>query len=149
MVEQFTLESPHQHPSKHNFRGKVIRCDREHIYVEIFKEKDVSILKMYCKTQLFDICFKNNRLPYQVQHKTLDLVLELNLHSLLIANKNYDRSPDLDELDHVDHSSKFRGKLSVGLNSEQKLVVNSILKMDTSLPYLLFGPAGICVNLYV
>lgn len=92
--------------------------------------------------------FKVNKLPYQIQHKTLDLVSQYDLHSLLIANKNYERSPNPSKSDQ-ENLYKFRGKLTANLNSEQKLVVSSILKMSGTLPYLLFGPAGdILCNFY-
>lgn len=140
------MESPREYFPKYHFRGKVVRCDSEYIYVEIFREADVPILKIHCENTPFDMHFKVNRLPYQIQHKTLDLIYEYDLHSLLIANKHYELNPNPSKSDH-EHLYEFRGNLTADLNSEQKLVVSSILKMSKILPYLLFGPAGIFILL--
>lgn len=141
MVDQFVLESPDQCFPKIIISGKVMKCDRDYIYVDIFKEKDVSTLKCN-KGRPFDMRFKINRIPYQIQHKSLDLLLKLNLHPLLIANKRYDRTSHRSYIDNAGHSYDFKGKLTANLNTEQRLVVSSILKMNKTLPYLLFGPAG-------
>lgn len=143
LIDHFTLSSPHQFFPKMKFCGRVLRCDEKNIHVEIFKEKDSSTLKTHCKVQPFDICFTVNRLPYQMQHKTLKLVEQFNLHSLLINNENYEHRPNHNNLDYSCLSYTIRGKLTADLNEEQKLAVISILKMNKSMPYLLFGPAGI------
>lgn len=140
VLDHFTLQTPAQFFPKKMISGRVLRCDREKIYVEIFQKQDVSTIESLCNSHHFDISFNVNTVPYKIQHKTLDLFHKKNLHSHLIANQIYDSRLNVD---HIEHSNNFKGKLTAKLNDEQKKVVSSILKMNKLLPYLLFGPAGI------
>ena len=141
-MDQFELKSPNEYYPEITISGKVIRCDKDFIYIEIFKDKDISTLEYHCKIIPFDMHFKVNALPYRIQHKTLDFFLRFNLHPLLIDNKIYNRGFNYSQSDHSLQSYNFKGELSAILNSEQQLVVSSILKMDKTHPFLLFGPAG-------
>lgn len=88
MVDKFEIKSSFQCFPKQTFSGRIKSANREYIFVEII-QKDVDKLKLYCQTQSFDIFFKVNRIPYQIQRKALEYIYEFDLHSKLIFNEKY------------------------------------------------------------
>lgn len=134
------------------------RCDKNYIYIQFGEnssdlgsdsssdhnlDHNIHLIKNNCEKQYFDIIFNMNRTSYQLQHRAIDYLGRHELHPILINNKKYD-SYEYDYEDELveDLSENFAGKMSENLNIEQKAAVQNIISSSSSLPYLLFGPAG-------
>lgn len=73
--------------------GRINGTNDDFIFVDI-KDDDLAWLKRYCGKQLFEIDFKINNVNYKAQHKALEYTEKYDLHSLLIANKEYNSKGD-------------------------------------------------------
>lgn len=103
IVDFFELKS--KSGDNHTLRGHIRGSDKNSIFLEV-DHRDHNYLKDNCTNTFFDICFKVNSLPYQVQHKALKYFEEFGLHSMLIVNEkfnnnsNFENSFNNDKIDY-------------------------------------------------
>lgn len=70
-------------------KGEIRRYRDKKIYIRIFDESFKTVHSL-CKTgSSFNVNFKMNRTPYQLQHYALDFVESHNLFGKLINNPRY------------------------------------------------------------
>lgn len=91
LIERFVLTPKYTSVKiKGEILGQVLQVREQKIYIEIFIEsfkKAQSLL--FDKSQYYDICFKLNRVPYQLQHFALEFIENQDLFSRLINNTYY------------------------------------------------------------
>ena len=68
--------------------GQVLRVKDKKIYIEIFPESFNQVRNSH-KSQLYDINFTVNRVPFQLQHLALEFIKTDKLFPKLIKNKEY------------------------------------------------------------
>lgn len=81
-----TLESSTLHKSV--ISGRMKRYDNGFIYVEICA-KHFPKMMQFREKDTFDIYFKVNTLPFEIQHKAVEYAETFALHSSIIANPAY------------------------------------------------------------
>lgn len=88
LIDSFTLKAYlNNEPFETN--GKLVRKGYKEMFVNI--EKCGKMLKDNINQMpYFDVAFKINRQPYQLQHTALDFLLKHHLFSRLINNPKYD-----------------------------------------------------------
>lgn len=110
-------------------------------------DSKIELIRNYCQKQYFDIIFNINRTSYLLQHRAVNYIEQHKLHPILINNERYDSHEDVDEAELIEGRSgkfaaSFVSKMAETLNIEQKIAVKNIIDTNSSVPYLLFGPAG-------
>lgn len=152
LIDYFTLQSSVGYKPVIEASGRIKRVDKNYIYIQFGENssengsdrsacRKIDLIRKHCEKQYFDITFNINRTSYQLQHRALNYLERHKLHPILIDNKRYDSYERVDEL--VENlSGNFAGKMAEKLNIEQKIAVKNIVSSNSSLPYLLFGPAG-------
>lgn len=118
--------------------GKIAKFDASFIYVKISTVFHDDV-REFCEKIRFDIKFKSNSTPFQVQHHALRWMDEHFLYSKLIKSPFFKNTKEA--LPH--HEYIFKSKTSENLNAEQKTIIKRIMRMNSdSTPYLIFGPPG-------
>lgn len=68
--------------------GQVLRVRERKVYIEIFQES-MKFVRSSWKNEYYDICFTLNRVPYQLQHYSLEFIEKQQLFKELINNRRY------------------------------------------------------------
>lgn len=87
VLERFVLKPKYSKP-KLEIWGQVLRVRESKIYIEIFPETFGAVRNGH-KNELYDINFKVNRMPFQLQHFALEFIKEEQLFTRLIDNSYY------------------------------------------------------------
>lgn len=68
--------------------GQVLRVREKKVYIEIFQQS-IKLVRKSWMNEYYDISFKLNRVPYQLQHFALDFMKKEQLFSRLMNNCAY------------------------------------------------------------
>lgn len=158
ILDYFTLKEKY---SDMMISGQVKGCNKEFIFMDIADDKECEYLKRNLHSS-YDIYFRGNRLPFQLQHQALEWIVNHRLYKNFVNHPNYELITSVVPVsqNHVFRYTFwrtvkrilvsivpyvfFRGKLASKLNEEQKTaVINIVRGGNKPLPYLLFGPAGV------
>lgn len=89
LLDRFILKPRHKlEKSKNEIWGQVERVRENKIYLEIYRECFNDVRNSYKNTQ-YDIFFKVNRIPFQLQHLALEFIEKEQLFTRLINNSFY------------------------------------------------------------
>ncbi|KAG4068951.1 hypothetical protein HA402_005099 [Bradysia odoriphaga] len=136
LLSRFVL---HSADDAQEIGGSISRRDNEKIYVSLYDG-----VERFNEDTLYDIKFKINRIPFQVQHKALDFIRSHKLFEILIENPKYStQETHPHENEHRESAMLCENELNNSLNEEQIQAVQRISSGNYHpLPYILYGPAG-------
>lgn len=118
--------------------GSILGKSEDKIHVLLFDG-----IERFTEDQLYDVVFKINRNPYQMQHKALDLVQHHKLFDTLINNPKYLVAENVQSPSQNEEKTNTEDETFRELNEEQKQAVDIMVNADYyPCPYLLYGPAG-------
>lgn len=147
IIERFVLMPIcNKLPKNTEIKGQILRISDKKVYIEIFKESNKHVRRSW-QSESYDIFFKLNRTPYQLQHFALEFVKNEQLFTRLINNSFYDcKSSKLKISDSVQMKKNLalncKDTMLVSLNVEQRSAVEQMVSNVDLLPYVLFGPPG-------
>lgn len=87
ILDRFVLR-PKLNRTKEEIWGQVVRVKDQKVYIDIFAEKFQRLLNSHI-SERYDIIFRMNRVPYQLQHYALEFIEQHNLFTRLIDNSFY------------------------------------------------------------
>ncbi|XP_031638656.1 putative helicase mov-10-B.1 isoform X2 [Contarinia nasturtii] len=151
LIERFILTPKYTDLKlKGEIWGQVLRVKEQKIYIEIFRESINKVHQLgFNKGTYYDIFFKLNRVPYQLQHFALEFIESQELFTRLINNSYYNCKNAMSIVPKA-HGTKmpkrpklnYENTLLSNLNTEQEKAVQNIVCYQDKLPYVLFGPPG-------
>lgn len=142
-IKEFILSSSTKDldPLRAPMCGKLLKIDNDFIHVRI-ANASYNMARELCGTTSFDLKFRVNSTPFQVQHNALNWINKHRLYSKLIQNPKFQNTRDAIQF----HKYEFNGKTTDYLNEEQQSAVENIIRLNSdSVPYLIFGPPGLCL----
>lgn len=91
VVDMFVLKRPGQ--DNVMYSGQIFDSNKKYIYIQLFDQlkSEQRFLDKIDTKGVYELIFKVEREPYQVQHLALDFVKSHDLFRLLINNPNYER----------------------------------------------------------
>lgn len=118
--------------------GSILGKSEDKIHVLLFDGID-----RFREDQMYDVVFRINRNPYQMQHKALDLVQHHKLFDTLINNPKYLVAENAQRPSQNEEKTDTEDETLRELNEEQQQAVDKMVNAEYyPCPYLLYGPAG-------